>query len=146
MIDPAQLGPLLQKRRTKLGWSLRRVADEVGVSFNTIARVESGHLPDLENYRKLSEWLGVGEIPTEGVASVVEVMSNHLRRDPALSQEDAQRIGRVIRELYEALARPTDTSAVHLRTASTFRPAAARLLGELLADMREKLESEVAAG
>jgi transcriptional regulator with XRE-family HTH domain len=145
MIDPAQLGALLRERRGRLGWSLRRAANEIGVSFNTIARVERGHIPDLDTYRKLGEWLGVAGTETEAVGSTVEVINSHLRHDAALSEEDAQRIGRVIRELYEALARPTATSAVHLRTATTFKPSAAHLLGELLTDMRASLEREIAA-
>lgn len=144
MIDPARLGPMLRERRLRHGWSLRRAAEEIGVSFNTVARVEGGNLPDLETYRKLSDWLGVaGEqaVDSEATASTMEAIAGHLRQDPALTEADAQRIGRVVSELYEALARPTRTSAVHLRTASTFRPATARLLGEILGDMRQALES-----
>jgi len=142
MIDPARLGPMLQKRRKKEGWSLRRTASEVGVAFNTIARVEAGHLPDIENYRKLSAWLGVGEAtPAERDESTIEAISTHLRLDPLLTEADAERIARLVGDMYEALAQPARATAVHLRSATTFKPAAAKMLGELLDDMRISLES-----
>jgi transcriptional regulator with XRE-family HTH domain len=147
MIDPARLGQMLSQRRRKEGWSLRRTADEIGVSFNTVARIEKGYQPDLHNYRKLVAWLGLAEAQgPEAVDDPLESAITHLRQDPALTQDAAERMGRVMREMYEALAQPTQTSAVHLRTASALRPEAARLLGELLSDMRIALESEHATG
>ena len=147
MVDPARLGQTLRQRRQKEGWSLRRAASEIGVSFNTVARIERGYQPDLENYRKLVEWLGLAEAQSpEGVVDPLETAITHLRQDPALTQDAAERMARVIRELYGALAQPTRASAVHLRTASALRPDAARVLGELLSDMRTALESEHAAG
>jgi transcriptional regulator with XRE-family HTH domain len=145
MIDPARLGPMLRERRKRQGWSLRRTADEVGVAFNTIARVEGGHLPDIDNYRKLSAWLGVGETGAVADPSTIDAIATHLRHDPALTEEDADRIGRLVKDMYEALARPTRATAVHLRSATTFKPVAAKMLGELLDDMRESLESRDAA-
>lgn len=146
MIDPARLGPMLRKRRQKEGWSLRRTASEVGVAFNTIARVEAGHLPDIDNYRKLSAWLGVSETPmTEQDTSTIEAISTHLRLDPLLTEDDAARIARLVGDMYEALAKPARATAVHLRSATTFKPAAAKMLGELLDDMRTSLESGDAA-
>jgi transcriptional regulator with XRE-family HTH domain len=137
---------MLRQRRMKLGWSLRRAAAEIGVSFNTVARVEKGYQPDLDNYRKLAAWLGVADAGGVTVATdPLDTAISHLQRDPALSRDAADRIGRVMREMYEALARPTQASAVHLRTASTLRPQAARLLGEVLADMRQALESNTRA-
>ena len=146
MIDPARLGPLLRERRRRQGCSLRRMADEVGVAFNTIARVEAGHLPDVDNYRKLSAWLGYGEAAAPEATSTIEAIATHLQHDPALDPEDADRIGRIVKDMYEALARPTRATAVHLRSATTFKPVAARMLGELLDDMRAGLESQDAAG
>lgn len=146
MIDPGRLGPLLRQRRKRHKWSLRRAASEAGVAFNTIARVEAGHLPDLENYRKLATWLGVGEQATASAEpSTMDAITAHLRLDPALDEQDADRIGRMVREMYEALAKPARATAVHLRAATSFRPATARTLAELLDDMRTTLESGDAA-
>jgi transcriptional regulator with XRE-family HTH domain len=145
MIDPARLGPMLRERRKRQGWSLRRTASEVGVAFNTIARVEAGHLPDIDNYRKLSAWLGVNDAGTVEEATTLEAIATHLLHDPALTEEDADRIGRIVKDMYEALAKPARATAVHLRSATTFKPVAAKMVGELLDDMRAKLESSDAA-
>ena len=45
------LGRLILKKRG--GRGIRAVAKEIGVSPSTLSRVENGHLPDLENYRKI---------------------------------------------------------------------------------------------
>lgn len=47
--------------------------------------------------------------------------------------------------MYEALAKPLQAKAVHLRSAATFKPTAARMLGELLDDMRAALDADGAA-
>jgi transcriptional regulator with XRE-family HTH domain len=146
MIDPARLGPLLRDRRQSRGWSLRRAADEIGVQFNTIARVEAGHLPDLDNYRRIVAWLGgSAEEATEAQLDTVEAIKTHLSHDPALRPDDAQRIARMVRDMYDALARPQQVGAVHLRSAPTLKPVVGTLLGELLDDMRRRLETDAAS-
>lgn len=145
MIDPGQLGAMIRERRKKHGWSLRRAAEETDVSFNTLARVEAGNQPDLETYFRLLRWMGIEPQAAAPDISTVEAIAGHLSRDPSLSEENAQRIGTVLNELYRALASPPQASAVHLRTATTFNPAAARLLGELLEKMHDALESGGAA-
>lgn len=146
MIDPARLGPLLRELRDREGWSLRRAADETGVSFATIARVEGGNLPDLETYLKLSAYLGLagGDAVemAERTETTLDAITLHLEQDPALRPDDAERISRLVRDMYDALARPTSARAVHLRSASTFKPLAARMIGELLDDMRGALEAD----
>jgi transcriptional regulator with XRE-family HTH domain len=145
MIDPVRLGPMLRERRRKNGWSLRKAADEIGVAFNTIARVEAGHLPDLDNYRRLSTWLSGGEPAAEPDEGTIAAIATHLETDPALAPDDAERIARIVRDMYEVLARPRAASAVHLRSATTFKPLAGKMLGELLDDMRARLEADAAS-
>lgn len=61
MTDPhaRRLGDTLKAERRSRRLSLRDVSDETGVSVNTLSRVERGHLPDLKNYQRLVNWLGV---------------------------------------------------------------------------------------
>ena len=54
-----QLGALVAGRREKDGLNLREAAELAGVSFNTLSRVERGHTPDLNSFRKIVDWLGV---------------------------------------------------------------------------------------
>lgn len=38
--------------------SLRDIAKEIGVDHNTMYRIEFGHPPSIETFRKLCVWLG----------------------------------------------------------------------------------------
>jgi transcriptional regulator with XRE-family HTH domain len=62
MEDPVGIDALktrVRQRREELGLSLRAAADQSDVPFNTLARVEKGDLPDLANFRRIVEWLGL---------------------------------------------------------------------------------------
>lgn len=127
--------------------SLRAAAQESGVSFNTLARVEKGHIPDLRTLGLLADWLGepierfVGE-GSRRAESTPETIAQHLRADPHLPDEAARQIEQIVRQLYGALADDRDVVAVHLRAARTFRPAASAALGELLTNLKTALENE----
>ena len=45
-----ELGSLVAAHRRDRGLSLRRAAEETGVAFNTLARIEKGHVPDLATF------------------------------------------------------------------------------------------------
>ena len=74
--------------------------------------------------------------------STSESIAVQLHSDPNLSPEAAEQIAGIVKELYQALARPKELSAVHLRAATTFRPDAAIALGALLNDMHDALLKE----
>ncbi len=137
----------MKERRTQERLSLRDAAAQVGISFNTLARVEGGHLPDLEIFRRIVDWLGLpiasffAEESTRST-STPEVIAQHLRADSALSTEAAGRIAEIVRDLYSALAQPQRTTALHLRAARTFKPAAAQILASMLSDMDLALAEE----
>ena len=130
--------------------SLREAALALGIPFNTLARVEKGHVPDLPKFKRLVEWCGADinqffEIQ-EKATNTPEVIAEHLRADSNLPPAAAERIAGIVGELYLALARPQEFSAVHLRAAKTFRPEAARALGALLNDLNEALMEETGRG
>lgn len=142
------LGKLLRDRRVTKGLALRGAAEEAGVSFNTLARVERGHVPDIETFSRLARW--VGRSPAEFLEresvtsdSTPELIEAHLRSDPALSADAAEAIAGVVKELYDRLARPADAAtAFHLRAAATFRPEASTLFAELLCAMHRAILEE----
>ncbi len=134
------LGGRIAARRKRLGLSLRDASAEVGISFNTLARVEKGHLPDFVNFRRLLAWLGESETsasPEQG--STPDVIAGHLRTDPLLPPDAANRIAGIVKDLYEALAKPPLAAPVHLRSARTFTPDAACELADLLGRMHDRL-------
>jgi transcriptional regulator with XRE-family HTH domain len=140
VLDPAELGVRVRNKRRDAGLSLRSAAEDAQVSFTTLSRVEAGHVPDMTTYRKLLRWLGIGETDSHTPNEpTIQVIAAHLSRDPALAPEDAQRIARVVGELYDALALRRESAQVHLRAATTLRPEAARMLGALITDMYEAL-------
>ena len=144
------LGQLVLAERNRRRLSLREAALAVGIPFNTLARVEKGHVPDLPKFKRLVEWCGADikqffEIQ-EKAAATTDLIAEHLQSDRNLPPEAAERIAGIVNELYQALARPQDVSAVHLRAAKTFRPEAARALGMLLNDLNEALIEELAHG
>jgi transcriptional regulator with XRE-family HTH domain len=146
-VDIDTLKTRVRLHREGLALSLRAAADQSGVPFNTLARVEKGDLPDLANFRRIVEWLGLPpevffQPPRLRTENTPEVIAHHLRRDPNLTDEAAGHIAGLVRELYSSLARPPEAARVRLRAAPTFKPEASRLLGDLLQDMQDKLLAE----
>lgn len=145
LADPlADLGPLLLQRRSDLGLSLREVSAQSLVPVATLSRVEQGRTPDLATFRRLVEWLGLPPerflLPTARTVSTLDAIGEHLRLDPNLSPEDAEKIAGLVRTMYEALQQQERRLAVHLRAAKTFTPPAMRLFTHLLAHMQEALD------
>lgn len=141
----SDLGGELKRRRDTKGLGLRAAAKEAGVSFNTFARVEKGHVPDIETFTRLAKWIGrsAGDFLGEGSVtadSTPDVVEAHLRGDPALSDEAAARIAGMVREFYKQLAQPPEVAtAFHLRAASTFEREASELFADLLQRMHDAL-------
>ena len=145
-LDLSDLGQLIFTERTRRGMSLRETAIETEIPLNTLARVEKGHVPDLQKFKRLVEWCGADirqffEV-NERATATTEVIAEQLRADRNLPPEAALRIASIVGDLYEALARPQGIVAVHLRAARTFRPEAASALGALLGDLNEALARE----
>ena len=144
--DLSDLGKIVAVERARRGLSLRETAEELGIPFNTLARVEKGHVPDLPKFKRLVEWCGADinqffEL-RERATATTEVIAHHLRADANLSPEAADRIAGLVKDLYKALANPQQIAAVHLRSAKTFRPLAAQKLGDLINDMNQVLINE----
>lgn len=154
VLDIEALAQRLRDRRTASGLSVRQAAEQVGVSFMTLSRVESGSQPDLATFMKLCAWLGTPaeefflrgpQRPTD----TVEAVTRHLVTDRALDRDAAQRIAAVVRDMYAALARqasPEPVVACHLRARTLLRPGVPPRLGSLLSDMQARLEELSASG
>ncbi|UJA10988.1 Helix-turn-helix domain protein [Streptomyces collinus] len=137
------------------GESLRQAAVEAGVSFSTLTRVEAGAQPDLATFTRLCAWLGVSPsrffTPTATrQMSPLDQAITHLHADPRLTDDAANKISSVLRDLYDALAKEAvpgvPALACHLRAASVLRPGVPQRLADLLTDMNTELERLVEAG
>jgi transcriptional regulator with XRE-family HTH domain len=85
------LGKALRAERRRRRLSLRDLADEIGVSFNTLSRVERGHVPELRNYERIVNWLsapGQALFETPGQEpSTPELIARHLYADRRLDAD-----------------------------------------------------------
>ena len=103
LINTAELGRAIRRRREELELSLRDVADQTSVSASTLSRIENGTgKPDADNIARLTTWLDVplerilgggGQDHTEAKAvvyfpheSTPEIVEAHLRADKNLTR------------------------------------------------------------
>lgn len=144
-LQPA-LGDALRAERRRRRQSLRDLAAEIGVSFNTLSRVERGHIPELRNYERIVNWLsapGQGLFATPGQKpSTPELIARHLYTDGRLDTSAANKMMALIQDMYAELATPRPAFAVHLRSSQTFLPEVGTLLSNALEDMHQSLVEE----
>jgi len=146
MTEPlSQLGVRLKARRREKRLSLRDLADQTGVSFNTLSRVERGHVPDLKNFRRIVDWLEIPPetffAPDEAAPSTPQSIARHLLADKRLTDDAASKIAEMVTEMYGKLAKEP-LLAAHLRSAKTFTPEAGGKLAEVLADIQASIVND----
>lgn len=90
------IGRLILEKRTKLGLGIRAAARAVGISHATLARVEKGFLPDLENYEKIRQWLGVQQETVMTQTESVGIPQVHFRREKTATPATAAALARMI--------------------------------------------------
>src|ERR1051326_2729533 len=103
MPDPLEdLGPLVAQRRRELSMSLRDASKASGVPVATLSRIEAGRMPDIGTFRRFVEVIGERPdrffTPTERVENTAETIAEHLKADPALTPEAAEKIGGIVRD------------------------------------------------
>jgi len=87
------LGRLVLEKRGARG--VREAAREIGISHATLSRVERGFHPDLENYQKITLWLGIQDEPP--LRSAPESTPRvHFRRDKTVSTQTAKSLANMI--------------------------------------------------
>lgn len=153
-IDIKALGSMLASRRKDASLSVRQAADDAGVSFSTVTRVEGGSQPDLATFMKLCAWLRVRPeqfFLTGGRRdeSTIDSVVHHLYADPDLDPAAAESIASVVRDLYAALAKPQPDRplvACHLRAAPVMRAGVPEMLSDILTDLRDAVEQRVRDG
>lgn len=81
------------------------MAREIGVSAATLSRVERGHLPDLETFRKICRWLDLDPAELLGVTPVLTKtpkVAVHFRKGPTLTPKTAQALAQMILAAHRA--------------------------------------------
>lgn len=90
------IGRLILEKRNKLGLGIRAAARQVGISHATLARVEKGFLPDLENYEKICQWLEIQRKNIVAQNNNATVPQVHFRREKTATPETAAALARMI--------------------------------------------------
>ena len=104
MMTLESLGRLIVKKRGDQG--VRAAAKEIGISPSTLSRVENGHLPDLENFRKICAWLGIDPasvVDTKASNARTDVARVHFKKDGAIRRETANALAELILAAQRAL-------------------------------------------
>lgn len=132
LINTAELGRAIRRRREELGLSLRDVADETSVSASTLSRIENGTgKPDADNIARLTSWLDVpmerilrgtreGREETKAIVyypheSTPEIVEAHLRADRNLTAETADALSELFRVAYSQFSRKDSPKAPRKR-------------------------------
>ena len=94
------LESLVKKIREKRGHrGIREVALEIGISAATLSRVERGHLPDLETFKKICAWVDVDPAEILGLQrpeSARPAVRVHFKKDSTLSAPTAKALAELI--------------------------------------------------
>ena len=104
MMTLESLGRLIIKKRGDQG--VRAAAKEIGISPSTLSRVENGHLPDLENFRKICAWLEIDSasvVDTQATGARTDVARVHFKKDGAIRRETAGALAELILAAQRAL-------------------------------------------
>ena len=81
------------------GRGIREVATEIGISAATLSRIERGHLPDIETFRKVCEWLKVdaGEVlGGKAKTATAPMAAVHFRKQQTVAPATAQALAELI--------------------------------------------------
>ena len=114
LVDVADLGRLLRRRRTALALSLRDVEAQLdgAMTASSLSRLEHGAVPDAKNVPALAKWLELpldrigwpGEEAQDQELPVPDVVEVHLRADRNLDPQAAEVLSTMFRHLYESVA------------------------------------------
>jgi transcriptional regulator with XRE-family HTH domain len=132
LINTAELGRAIRRRREEMGLSLRDVADETNVSASTLSRIENGTgKPDADNIARLTSWLDVplerilkgtrdGREETKAIVyypheSTPEIVEAHLRADRNLTAETADALSELFRVAYSQFSRTEQPKSTRKR-------------------------------
>lgn len=100
------LGNLGRKIANKRGdQGLRATAKEIDISSSTLSRIENGHLPDLETFKKICDWLEVNPgdvLGSKATNNEINRASIHFKVNKTLDPTIAKALAEMI--IYAQLA------------------------------------------
>jgi transcriptional regulator with XRE-family HTH domain len=99
-LNSDKFATMIRSKRAEKG--LRETAQEIGgVSASTLSRIEQGHLPDLDTYMKICDWLEVSpeffSDMNKSVTTAEKQIVAHLRADKILDRATAESLIKMIK-------------------------------------------------
>lgn len=108
------LGGLVRERRGSKG--LRELAKDISISTATLSRVENGHVPDLDTFRRICKWLDLDPGEVLGMSSRKgtdrAVAQVNFRKDSTVSPESAKHLGVLILAVQKAIQAKQELDAL----------------------------------
>jgi transcriptional regulator with XRE-family HTH domain len=106
LITLETLGETLRKQRGPRG--VRQIAGEIGISTATLSRIENGHLPDLETFRRVCVWVGADPSSVLGFQNAgsprqESISKVHFKKKKTQSKETLRTLGEMIAAAQQAL-------------------------------------------
>ena len=104
------LGSLVSEKRGKVG--VRATAAAIGISPATLSRIENGHLPDLENFRKICQWLEIDPATVMGFDTESlnrPAVAVHFRKTATMSLETGAALAEMIQAAHSVLVAQEQT-------------------------------------
>ena len=98
------LGRMVVEKRGDQG--IRAAAKEISLSPSTLSRIENGHLPDLETFKKICDWLNVNPgkvLGSKAVSGGTNRITAHFKKDNTVSPETAEALAQMILAAQRAL-------------------------------------------
>ena len=98
------LGKKLADKRGSKG--VRETAKVIGISHGTLSRLERGHLPDLDTFKKVCAWLDISPNDVLGFQTQSQQVPNvavHFRKKQALPPVTAHALAQMILAAQRAL-------------------------------------------
>ena len=94
-LNAARLASMIREKRERHGVTLRTVADQCGVAFSTISRLEraQGGKPDLETLERIASWL---DVPPPVLFTEPKPVEAHLRARKHLDSTTAASLRELI--------------------------------------------------
>ena len=85
-----------QLKQKRGGQGIRKVAEQIGISAATLSRVERGHLPDLETFGKICNWLQMDPKLVLNVKTASPRTSVHFKKEQTLRPATASALADLI--------------------------------------------------
>ena|SRR5581483_10981396 len=114
-MNAIELAEAVKEKRRADRLTLEQLGDRLEVGAGTLSRIENQiGFPDMATLAKLSAWLGVPVSRLIGEAAAVsylpssstpDIVAAHLRADPNLTPEAAQRLGDLFNAMYREMVK-----------------------------------------